>query len=74
MARDLLEELAEELGCNYLSDLRSPAYSGRAVKLALKLLAQYPERQWPEAASYLLDTAADTPDGARALLEQAAQK
>lgn len=54
--KDLLEVLAERLGCTYLSDLRTKEFQSRAVRAALDFSPEdYPAFQWQDAASYLLN-------------------
>lgn len=52
--KELLDTLADTVGCTYLSDLRQPAYRHEAVSL-LKTLRRkdYPAKEWRAAAVYL---------------------
>lgn len=52
--KELLDTLAESVGCTYLSDLRQPDYRREAVSL-LKTLHRkdYPAPEWRAAAVYL---------------------
>lgn len=53
---DLLEHLANLVGCTYLSDLRFPAFHA-ALHRALEMTPpeSYPDEAWREAASYLFN-------------------
>jgi len=52
--KELLDTLAETVGCIYLSDLRQPEYRHEAVSL-LKTLCRkdYTSKEWCAAAAYL---------------------
>ena len=56
LERQLLEDIARQAGCLYLSDLRLKAHR-TAVRQAVEQCepAQYPLRQWADLAAYLLD-------------------
>lgn len=75
--RDFLADLAEELGCPYLSSLREEQFLPHAINLALRTApGLYSLQQWQEAASYLLrwDGPLENETEARRLLRQFARK
>lgn len=52
--KELLDTLAERVGCTYLSDLRQPKYRREAVSLMKTLRRKdYPATEWCAAAAYL---------------------
>ena len=73
---ELLDTLTVRLGCNYLSDLKSPQHkAGIAGVLATITAESYPLAQWNEALAYLCGQApcADVESARRMLLQCAAQ-
>ena len=51
---ELLDTLAGRLGCNYLSDLKSPQHKAAVAEIVATIDAQrYPLAQWNEALAYL---------------------
>lgn len=72
--RELLEELAEQVGCPYLSDLRGAGRLESVRRAVAQLDAQaYTLEEWREAACYLCGEERDfsaQEDARRYLLEQ----
>ena len=59
--RELLEYLAEEAGCNYLSDLRCGAnfhFLQRLLQVQIQP-EDYPLKEWNEAACYITGQTVD---------------
>lgn len=51
----LLDDLCQEIGCLYLSDLRLSRWRGAIGRWLLHITADdYPQTQWEDAYTYLL--------------------
>lgn len=72
--RELLDELARQCGCLYLSDLRYPPARPALLRVLNRCPAEdYPAAQWTEALSYLAGqpNVKGTPEELRAQLYRA---
>lgn len=70
MKEDLLDELAEAVGCLYLSDLRQiENYKEMVYYLDEIEEWKYPEKQWRNAIVYILGDKAGKPSEGESLKE-----
>ncbi|MEG1164292.1 MAG: hypothetical protein RR313_07155, partial [Anaerovoracaceae bacterium] len=64
--KNLIEEIARRLGCDYISDLRDSGHKKNLIGI-LPEATEYPLAQWNDAVEYLCTTEKkfETAEGAR---------